>query len=314
MITTLEEGFFTTVQDEGRSGYQAYGLPDGGVMDHYASRVANLLVGNSRNAAVIEMTQTGAAFKFDEEQLVAVCGADMQGTVNEIPLINWSSFIVPRRGELKFQAAASGYRTYIAVRGGFNVPWVLGSRSTYCPARIGGFEGRTLQQGDVLHVGSDLETAAGPQLLPLKYIPRYEAHRQLRILLGPQDHLFSPEALQLFFSSTYRVGSQADRMAYALQGPRIPAIGKADIISEAASRGAVQVPANGLPVIMMADHQTTSGFAKLGFIIRADLLFLTQSPPGSTFTFRPCAEGEALDALRRENRQYSEIKIQLGNR
>jgi antagonist of KipI len=308
VITTLESGYFTTIQDQGRWGYQAYGMPIAGAMDRYACQVANLLVGNHMNAAVIEMTGMGAAFKFDEEQMVAVCGGDMQGLLNNIPISNWSSFLIPRRGEIRFSRAVSGYRTYMAVRGGFDVPMVLESRSTCTPAKVGGYEGRILRQGDVLHVGQDRDFRVQPGALMESYIPQYTEEIQLRVILGPQDDMFSQAALDTFFGNSYTVTDQSDRTGYRLKGPKVKHIGKADIISEAVWLGAIQVPADGMPFIMTADHQTTRGFAKLGSVIRVDLAKLTQAGPGDSIRFVCSMEEEAVEALRQEREMYRKIK------
>ncbi|WP_425058840.1 5-oxoprolinase subunit C [Sporomusa carbonis] len=310
MITTTQPGQFTTIQDEGRLGYQAYGMPIAGAMDRYAYRVANLLVGNRENAAVIEMTGVGAAFKFDEEQLVAVCGADMQGQVNGVPISNWSAFLVPRRSEIRFGTALSGYRTYLAVRGGFDVPPVLGSRSTYTRAKIGGFEGRALRQGDVLHVAQDTAFKAKPRHLEQFYIPRYANPINLRVLLGPQDNMFTRETIDIFFTSTYTVAGRADRAGYQLKGPRIMTMGRPDIVSDAVCMGAIQIPSYGLPFIMTADHQTTGGFAKIGYVIRTDLAKLAQASPGDTIHFTCVNEQEAIEALEQERQYYRRIAKQ----
>lgn len=308
MITILQSGAFTTIQDQGRWGYQAYGMPIAGAMDRYASQVANLLAGNPMNAAVIEMTGTGAFFKFDEEQMVAVCGGDMQGLLNNVPVLNWSSFKIPRRGELRFSEAVSGYRTYLAVRGGFDVPMVLASRSTCTPAKVGGYEGRMLRQGDVLHVGQDYDFAVQPGTLTDIYIPQYTESIQLRVILGPQDDMFSQGALDTFFGKSYKVTEQSDRTGYRLKGPKIKHMGKADIISEAIWLGAIQIPADGMPFIMTADHQTTRGFAKLGSVIQVDLAKLAQAGPGDNIRFILSTEEEAIAALRQEKEMYGRIR------
>jgi antagonist of KipI len=308
VITTLQSGYFTTIQDKGRWGYQAYGMPIAGAMDRYACQVANLLVGNQMNAAVIEMTGTGAAFKFDEEQLVAVCGGDMQGHLNNIPISNWSSFLIPRRGEIRFSRAISGYRTYMAVRGGFDVPMVLESRSTCTPAKVGGYKGRMLRQGDVLHVGQDSDFAVQARELAGSYVPQYTEQIQLRVIMGPQDDMFSQGTLDAFFNNVYTVTEQSDRTGYRLKGPKVKHIGKADIISEAVWLGAIQVPADGMPFIMTADHQTTRGFAKLGSVIRVDLAKLAQAGPGDSIRFVCSTEEEAISALQYERELYRKIK------
>lgn len=312
VITTIQQGYFTTIQDQGRWGYQAYGMPVAGAMDRYAYRIANLLAGNREDAAVIEMTGAGAAFKFDEEQFVAVCGADMQGKLNGTPVGNWSSFFVPRRGEIRFDAAATGYRTYLAVRGGIDVPMVLGSRSTYTRAKIGGYEGRALRQGDVLYIGQDSEPRqAVPQHLSVQYVPRYSTKINLQVILGPQDDMFAEQAIDTFFKSTYTVDEQSDRIGYQLQGPKVLTGGKADIVSDAVGQGAIQIPSYGMPFIVTADHATTRGFAKIGYVIQSDLSKLAQAKPGDRICFSRVSEEEAIEALQSTQRCYTAIQSQL---
>lgn len=307
MITVLQAGDFTTIQDKGRFGYQAYGMPVAGAMDQYAYRIANLLAGNRSGAAVLELTNNGGVFKFDLPQTVAVCGADMSCKCNETAIPNWSSFRVPEGAVLSFGAAKTGCRAYLAVRGGFEVPLVLGSRSTYTRARIGGHEGRSLQQGDVLYVGRETQGEACIHSLPQKFIPGYPTEIALRVLLGPQDNLFSPETVKTFFSGNFSVAPHSDRTGYLLKGGRIKTMGKADILSEAVSMGAIQIPAYGRPLIVTADHQTARGFAKIGCVIKADLNKLVQAKEEDTIRFCEVSEQEAIQALVEENRQYEEI-------
>lgn len=307
MITVIQQGEFTTIQDKGRWGYQAYGMPVAGAMDQFAYRISNLLVGNTENAAAIEMTGTGAAFKFSEEQFIAVCGADMRGELNGVSINNWSSFLIPKRSELIFQAAAKGYRTYLAVRGGINVPMVLGSRSTYTRANIGGYEGRPLRKGDVLYPGENIARDLLPRKLASQYIPEYRPEVNLRIILGPQDTMFADKSIQTLLSNTYTVSEQSSRTGYQLIGPRILTNNTADIVSDAVGLGAVQIPSSGLPYIVTADHGTTRGFAKLGYVIQVDLSKLAQLKPGDLVRFSCLTEQEAIDALIQERQYYKAI-------
>ncbi|TWH46560.1 biotin-dependent carboxyltransferase family protein [Sporomusa sp. KB1] len=307
MFTTINPGFFSTIQDGGRWGYQAYGMPVAGAMDRYAYRVANLLVGNKANAAAIEMTILGASFKFDESQLVALCGADMQAKLDGVSVTNWSAFVVQKGSELKLEYAVTGCRAYLAVRGGIDVPSVLGSRSTYTRAKVGGLEGRALCQGDVLNVGTDKEVEIQAGKLKAEYVPQYEQSLLLRILLGPQDDMFTAEAIATLLKSEYVITDEADRMGYRLAGPKIAHIDKADIVSDALPFGAIQVPAHGMPIIMMADRQTTGGYAKIGAVIGPDLSKLAQAKPGDKVCFRLCSEEAAVNALRAERQAYENI-------
>ncbi len=304
MITVLKPGFFSTIQDQGRWGYQAFGMPVAGAMDRYAFRLANLLVGNKPEAAMIEMSMLGAAFKFDDAQIVAICGADMQAELDGKRVANWTSFEVTPGSELRLDYAPTGFRTYLAIRGGIDVPSVLGSRSTYTPAKIGGLEGRALQQGDLLDVGCDFESDVRLRSISAGDIPDYSQNITLRVLLGPQDDMFSPEAIATFFDSEYLISEEADRVGYRLQGPKITHLDKAVIISDALPMGAIQIPAHGLPIIMMADRQTTGGYAKIGAVIGPDLSKLAQAKPGDRVIMQRIDEQQAVDALRAERQIY----------
>lgn len=307
MIKIINPGFFTTVQDEGRWGYQAYGMPVAGAMDRYAYRVANLLVGNKTSAAAIEMTVLGATFKFEETCLVAACGANMQVKVNGTPVNNWSAFIVNAGSEVKFEYGLSGCRAYLAVRGGIDVPPVLDSRSTYTRAKVGGFEGRTLQPGDILTAAKDTDFEAQPRTLDAKYIPQYSEQIDLKVMLGPQDDMFTPEALNTFLNSTYTMTEDADRMGCRLEGEKIAHAGKADIVSDALALGSIQVPAHGMPIIMVADRQTTGGYPKIATVVSTELWKLAQAKPGDKIRFVQVNDPEALEALKQERQTYADI-------
>jgi biotin-dependent carboxylase-like uncharacterized protein len=294
----------TTVQDQGRIGYRAFGMPISGVMDRFAATMANILAGNSSDAAVLEMTLLGGTFRFPNEAYLAVCGADMLGSLNGNKIRNWSAFYVPANSELAFDYATSGCRTYIAFYGGIAVPQVLGSRSTYTRAAIGGLEGRALQADDVIEIGKADAMPFAVRELSYHYLPKYTNEIRVRVIPGPQDDLFTTEGMQSLFSSSYTVSSRNDRMGILLEGPTIEHVSGPDIISDALCAGAIQVPGDGHPIIMMADCQTTGGYAKIGFVITADLPRLAQAKAGDTVTFAECTDAEAVAALAAENQSY----------
>jgi len=308
MIKTIKPGLFTTVQDEGRWGYQAYGMPVAGAMDRYAYRLANHLAGNRKGAAVLEMTMLGGAFEFQNDCLVSICGADMQANLDGARVPNWSAFQVSAGSVLSFDYVAAGCRTYLAVRGGIKAPPVLGSRSTYTRAGVGGLEGRPLKAGDILQAGIDLGSGAQPATLPEQFTARYDQEQTLRVIMGPQDDMFTAGGIRTFLESKYTVSNEADRMGYRLEGPKIEHAGKADIISDALPEGAVQVPAHGMPIVMMADRQTTGGYPKIATVIGPDLSLLAQARPGDTVCFHSCSDEEALNILRSEEQRYFDVQ------
>lgn len=312
MITIVKPGLLTTIQDNGRWGFQANGMPVAGAMDRYAYRAANILAGNSADTAVFEMTMLGATFQFAQDAWVAVCGADMQGTLNGEKITNWSSFFVPAGSELAFNFAVQGCRTYLAVKGGLDVPQVLGSQSTYTRGRIGGHEGRALRAGDVI---APLHPATGVwntvRKLPTQWIPQYSSDIAIRVLLGPQENYFTANGIATFLGNRYTITDEADRMGYRLEGAKIEHSGKPDIISDALCQGAIQVPGHGMPIIMMADRQTTGGYAKIGTVIGPDLSLLAQAAPGNTVRFIGCTDEEAVAALRDEQDKYRQMDAWL---
>jgi len=307
VLRVLKPGLLTTLQDEGRRGYLAHGVPLSGAMDRYAHRVANLLVGNQAGEATLEMTMSGGTFFFEEAMDVAVCGADMGGRLNGSRVKNWCCFKVPRSGMLSFSYARQGCRSYLAVAGGFDAAPVLGSRSTYVRASLGGFAGRALKAGDVLGRKSPQERRCSGKTLPDQYVPAYHNEVILRVLLGPQDDRFLPEGVRTFLSATYVVTNRNDRMGYVLRGPAVKHSNGADIISDALIPGSVQVPGDGMPIVMMADCQTTGGYAKIATVISPDQALLAQGKTGDRVRFIRCAEAEAVEALREEQRRYREI-------
>ncbi len=299
MIRVVSPGLLTTIQDEGRYGFQAYGVPVAGAMDKYAYRVANMLAGNNPGAAVIEMTVAGAHLFFEADMFVAVCGADMHGKLNERPLTNWSCCKVSAGSELIFGYADSGCRTYLAIHGGIDVPVVLGSRSTYTRAEIGGVAGRALKSGDILQYGNDGCERPQEIALEAQFIPTYTSDILLRVILGPQAEYFTDSGIQTFFSNKYTVSLEADRMGYRLDGPPITHKKQADIISDALCCGAIQVPGHGSPIIMMTDTATTGGYAKIGTVIGPDIPALAQSRPGQQVNFQQCTS-EICDSVLQE--------------
>ena len=195
MITVLQPGALSTIQDEGRFDYLAFGLPRAGVMDRVAAHFANLLCGNPLGAAVIEMTLLGGSFRFEKGCRIALCGADMSPLLNGTAMEAWAARDVAVGDILETGYANRGCRAYLSVSGGIDLPQVMGSRSTYTRAKLGGHEGRALRAGDCLPFGEASPFLASPLRLPVSLIPDYPDQITLRVLLGPQDDLFLPEGI-----------------------------------------------------------------------------------------------------------------------
>jgi antagonist of KipI len=304
VITVLSPGLLSTVQDTGRTGFRAFGMPLSGAMDRYAYTMANILAVNSADAAVVEMTLLGGRFTFERPAYVAICGADMQPALNAEPIRNWSAFRVAAGDELALEHLVSGCRSYLAVHGGIAVPKVMGSRSTCLRAQVGGYAGRALRTGDLLEIAEAGALPSQPIELPPVLVPEYPRQLRLRVMLGPQDDLFRSDGIQTFFSSNYTVSTQNDRMGYRLQGPAITHRNGPDIVSDALCPGAIQVPGGGMPIIMGVDCPTTGGYAKVATVIGADLPKLAQAKAGDTISFARCSNEEAVAAVIAERRCY----------
>lgn len=297
-------GFLTTIQDRGRFGYQKQGVPVAGAMDEYALRVANLLVGNNENEGCLEITLIGPLIEFLTPGLVALTGADLGAGLNDISCPPWQSFQVRRGDRLHFTGGPEGCRAYLAAAGGFDIPPVLGSRSTYLRAGIGGLAGRALCAGDQLSV----RPIAGDSQLPPRTVPADYRHEPvnplvLRVVLGPQDDAFTRQGIQTFLQSAYTIALESDRMGCRLEGPEIAHKNSPDIISDGIAMGSIQVPGNRKPIIMLADRQTTGGYAKIATVITPDLWKPAQARPGEVVSFTPVTPEQAYEAyIAYENR------------
>jgi antagonist of KipI len=311
MITVLKPGLLTTVQDAGRRGYRAFGMPLAGAMDEEAYAIANLLAGNAAGEAALEMTLLGATLRFERDAFVGLFGADMQAKLGGSPVRNGTGFPVRAGAELALGSAAAGCRAYLAVRGGLDVPVVLGSRSTYTRAGVGGHQGRALRAGDVLAFVPPRRRGPAQRALPEQLLTCPQRSVELRVLLGPQDDLFLEEGLRAFLGSEYEVSNRNDRMGYQLDGPPIRHRAGADIVSDAICPGAVQVPGRGTPIVMMADCQTTGGYAKIATVIGPDLGRLAQTRFGDSVRFVACTHEEAVAALRARRDRLRDVERRM---
>jgi KipI family sensor histidine kinase inhibitor len=297
-IEVVAPGLLTAVQDLGRWGYAAYGVPTAGAMDPFAARAANALVGNPPDAAVLEITLTGPVLRFLRASLVAVTGADLAPQLNGRELPGWTACWVPAGGVLRFGWRRAGLRAYLAVAGGLAVPPVLGSRATYLRGGFGGHEGRALRAGDRLPVGPAPPAAASlaGRTLPPARRPVYRRAPEVRVVLGPHAERFTPAGLGTFLHATYTVAAASDRMGYRLEGPPLARHEPADILSAGMPLGGIQVPGDGQPIILLADHQTHGGYPLVATVAWADLPLLAQLAPGDTIRFRAVPVDEARAA------------------
>ena len=313
-LEIVSPGILTSVQDLGRVGYQRYGIPVSGAMDAPALRVANILVGNRENAAGLETTIVGPTIRFLADTTIALTGADLGATLDGVPVAVWQSVPAPAGSTLSFQGPKDGIRSYLAVAGGIDVPILMGSRSTYLKGGFGGYEGRALQEGDILKtLPSRISPSPGPFKLPPELMPAEYGHsHQLRVVLGPQDDAFPPEAIATFTSSEYDVSNQSDRMGYRLEGLALEHNVGPDIISDATAQGSVQIPGDGNPIVLLADRGTTGGHTKIATIVSPDLSLLAQATPGDKALFSSVTITEARAIFMEQESFISDIKKTVG--
>jgi antagonist of KipI len=295
-MLVIEPGLFTTVQDGGRWGQQASGVPISGAMDWIAHRTANALVGNEPSAATLEATLVGPKIRFEQQTTVAIAGADLGAVVDGARVPMCTPVTCPPGGVLRFSGRIAGARASIAADGGIEVPRVLGSRSTHVLSRMGGAGGRVLVPGDRLGLGA-ARTVARRRRTSDAAAHAPHGGARLRIMSGPQYDFFPDDALELLEQTRFTVASQSNRMGYRLQGPPIPRLPDREMISDAAFTGALQIPGSGEPILLMADRQTTGGYPQLAVVITADLPLAAQLVPGDWVEFRLCSRADAISAL-----------------
>lgn len=305
----VKPGLLTTVQDLGRYGHQAFGVPVAGPMDTFSHRVANQLVGNNPDAATLEMTLIGPEIVAEAATTVAIAGAQFEVTCDDRPIQIGSSFTVSRGQRIKFGRIIQGARAYLAVSGGIQTPPILGSRATHLVSHMGGFHGRPLMAGDRVPIIDE------PQPRPLRksagLVLPSKGRALLRVIPGPQADWFDADALKTMDGVSFRISPQSNRMGYRLQGPPLVRRDDRELISEPLGIGAIQVPSAGEPILLMADRQTAGGYPKIGYVISADLPLAGQLAPGDFIEFNLCTQQEAVAALIARERQllrYADLK------
>lgn len=310
-IRILNGGFLTTVQDMGRYGSQETGMAVSGVMDTRAAALADILVGNDENEAVLEVTMMGPIMEFTEDELIAVTGGDLGAKVDGNPLPRYEAVLIKAGQTVSFGGMYGGSRAYMAFAGGLDVPVVMGSRSTNLKAKIGGIEGRKLGAGDEIGFRSPktwLPNMAARKL-PLPELSSRE--HTLRVVMGPQDDCFTEEGISTFLGSAYTISNEYDRMGCRMEGPVIAHKNGGDIITDGISFGAVQVPSHGNPIVMMADHQTTGGYTKIANVISVDLPVLAQCMPGMKIHFEKVTVDEAQALYCKEKEEFDALAKKL---
>jgi antagonist of KipI len=300
-IEVLRAGALSTIQDLGRFGFAHLGISPAGAADALSFRIANRVVGNDENAPAIEMTLIGSTLRFIVPCTIALAGADISPE-SGVPM--FEPVQVQPGFMLECGPLCKGARTYLAVSGGIAVPKVLGSASTHLAAELGGFQGRALQPGDILGIGSDgapLRTANPARLRELVL-----SQKTIRVTKGAQAQLFREDDMVRFCSSEYVVTEQSNRLGLCLSGAGLQPSSQAELLTEGVSLGAIQIPPDGQPIILFVDQQTTGGYPKLANVIAADIHCIGQLRPRNTVRFKTVSIEEAISTLRENEFRLAE--------
>lgn len=330
-IEVLEPGLLTSIQDSGRHGFQMLGVNVGGAMDGLSHRIANILVGNDERGATIEITLKGPELFFPEYSLIAICGGDLSPKIKGWRVPMWRPVLINGSSRLRFGRLVTGCRAYLAHAGVMDVPSVLGSKSVNLRAGFGGIKGRKLKKGDVIRYGKpeftfehvrhsfrlpphEHELGMRPftppnwsvSSLSTEIIPNKTP--ALRIIRGAHFDYLTEESRKLFLHETFRISSASDRMGYRLEGKPLKLNNASELLSEPVSSGTIQLPSNGAPIILLADHQTHGGYPRIAHVISIDLAILAQLRPGSQLSFSEVTIEEAHELYLKREHEIEVIK------
>ncbi len=310
-LEILQPGLLTTVQDRGRYGFQDSGFSVSGCMDAQALSQANILVNNTKEKAVLEMTFMGGTFLFHGHTYFALTGADMNPRLSGKEIQNQKAYEAKEGDILELAGAKTGRYGYLAVAGGILVDPVMGSFSTNLKCKLGGFEGRALKKGDLLPIQGDVKELWN---MYLKEMPKktYDQEILLRVVLGPQKEYFTEKGLETFQKEAYALSEKSDRMGYRLEGEAIEYKDTVDILSDGIVYGSIQVTPAGQPMVMMADRQTTGGYAKIGTVITPDLHLLAQCMPQAKVRFQAVSLEEASRLYKQQEKENKKFQRKSG--
>ena len=307
----LKAGIQTTIQDLGRYGYQSQGISVSGAMDVRSFKIANLLLDNPENEAELEICLMGPTLQFTSATIIAVTGGDFSPTINGEALPMYTAVYVNKGDIIRFGSARTGCRCYVAFSSCLDVPVVMGSRSTNMKSRTGGFKGRPLREDD--YIGFRQKKRYLPFFLSRKLdINEFDSNEtELRVIMGPQDDMFTREGIETFLGSEYIVTGEFDRMGARLEGPFIATKNGSDIISDGIAFGAVQVPSHGKPIVLLSDRQTTGGYAKIATVISVDIPKMVQRKTDHRIRFRAVSVEEAQKLLLEEVKELEEMRKKI---
>jgi biotin-dependent carboxylase-like uncharacterized protein len=319
VIKVLKPGLQTTVQDNGRIGYYEIGMPPSGAMDQYSFTVANMLVGNKRNAAVLEITYMGPELEFQQDTVISITGGEIPPKINGVPVPLWSTLEVNAGDVLSFDFVKSGARVYLAVKGGIDVPLIQNSRSTYTLCGVGGYEGRPLKEGDVLQSGSDSEASVSTNTtIPDSYIPKYSKNHEIRVVMGLCSYRLMEESKERFLSIEWTVTPEANRVGYRFKGERLQFVPReqpfgagsnpSNVVDLGYPIGSIQVPDGIEPIALLNDAVTGGGYATIATIISTDLSRMAQVKTNDKVHFVSVTVDEAIQERRELKGKLLEIE------
>lgn len=322
MLEILRPGLQTTVQDEGRVGMYANGMPPSGALDKHAYRIGNALVGNPPGAAALEMTYMGAELTFTEDAVFAVTGAELGPKLNGEAIETWRSYAARAGDALSFGYLTAGARAYLSVAGGVDVPPYEGSRSTYTLVGRGGFEGRPLQAGDAVNVGAGV-AGTPDRVVPERLRPVYGGEVEVRVVVGLASYRLEPESLRALFETTWTVTPNANRVGYRYKGATLRFIDReppagagsdpSNVVDFGYPVGSIQVPGGVEPICLLNDAVTAGGYATVGTVISCDLDLVGQSQINAATRFVETSLDDALAARRARRAQLAEIVDAISN-
>jgi biotin-dependent carboxylase-like uncharacterized protein len=324
VLEVVEPGIFTTIQDLGRKGYFASGIPPSGAMDRFALRMGNLLVKNPIDEAGIEMTAIGMKARVLKETVIALAGAQFSAKLNGNTIPLWQTIYLKEGDLLSIEKPRSGWRGYLCIAGGMDVPPVLGSKSTYTLGGLGGIRGRTLKKGDLIPAGiprSSLDTLKGRKVKE-SVLPEAGSEKELRVVLGPQDDHVKGESIEVFLNTPYQVSIRSNRVGYRFEGPQLffkerpesrdAGLDPSNIVDDGNAIGAIQIPAGKEPICLGVDGVTMGGYVKIACLITADMNWMAQLKPKDLVRFKSVTVDEARSILLQSIEKVSEENILKG--
>ena len=296
-LSIIKAGFQTLVQDYGRFGQQKYGITNSGPMDEQAFLWANKLLDNHFNATQLELCMGGFIARFEQDAVISICGATAKVLINAEPINQWQTHAIKKGDELKIDGVSSGLYVYFAIKGGFQVEPQLGSVATVMRENIGGLSHNGQKLQDNIQLNFQSHTALISSFISEKFKPQYLSKVELRFVINQSMSVCNSEMIKRFSEQTFQVSSQINRMGYRLEG-EVTFNDSQEIISHGVSLGAIQLPKDGQPIVLMKDRQTVGGYPQLGCVAYLDVSKLSQSRPGTQITFRPVDVTELSDELK----------------